>query len=583
MNSPGTAAPAKGGFLWQWVRWTEGVLPLVLLLCFVIAAALGLYALSFLRTLLVSERGRELAMNAGGVANTFDRVMFERFSDIQLFSKDGVLQTGNGAEKTARLEQYKQLYRYYSWLGVADENGQLIAATDALPAQGSSSWNAESLEEVRRTGKVHFEAMRPSSDSPRELTVGFTAPIYGSQGEFRGVIAAKVPFESLRTVFEQEGRPRYRDVAYNWLLLDREGTILSEKNHQPDLNGTRVTFDLPAQVRAAAERHEPGFMEEVDPHRGVRVVSGYAWTQGYGDFRGFDWLILLRMDHHQVHAPVDRLVWMVGGIGLSVVLPLTGYGIWVSWKLGRERNQLVKARQDLEQSVTELGRSNADLQQFAYVASHDLQEPLRMVSSYTQLLGRRYKGKLDADADEFIGFAVDGANRMQRLIQDLLAYSRVSRGNYQPEEISVEEALSDALDNLRRAMDESGAVVTHDRLPTVAGDGRQCAQLFQNLLSNAIKFRGQEPPRIHVAAKRTGSEWLFSIRDNGIGVDPQYADRIFVIFQRLHTTQEFAGTGIGLAICKKIVERHEGRIWVESEPGKGAIFYFTVPDRTSKS
>ncbi|MBI4000995.1 MAG: hypothetical protein HY348_04345 [Nitrospira defluvii] len=517
-------------------------------------------------------------MNATAVADTLDRVLFERFGDIQLFANDGVLREGTSGEKTARLLQYKQLYQYYSWLGVSDEHGRLIAATDALPAQGTQGLNPDSFDVVRGTGTVHLEDAHPSPESQRNMAVGFSAPIYGARGEFLGVVATRVPIENLRTVFEQEGRLRYGEATYDWLLLDREGTVRSEKNRPTSMNGSPVKLNLPSQAKAAVERDRPGFVEEVHHRRGAAVITGYAWTRGYGNFRGFDWLVLFRLDHDQVYAPVDRLVWMVGGIGLLVVLPLTGYGIWVSWKLGRERNDLVKTRQDLEESVAELGRSNADLQQFAYVASHDLQEPLRTMSSYTQLLARRYKGKLDADADEFIAFAVDGANRMQRLIQDLLAYSRVSTGGRQFEPTSVEAALTYALDNLRNAVKESGAVVTHDPLPTVMGDEKQLAQLFQNLLSNAVKFQGEEPPRIHVSAKRTDTEWLLSVRDNGIGLDPQYADRIFVIFQRLHNRQEYPGTGIGLAICKKIVERHGGRIWVESEPGKGATFYFTIRD-----
>ena len=571
-------APSKAGLVSDRSRSTQGGLPLVLLLCFVIATALGLYALSFLRTVLVSERGRELAMNAAAVADALDRVMFERFGDIQLFANDGILRDGTSAEKTARLLAYKQLYQYYSWLGVADENGHLTAATDALPAQGTQGLNPESFELVRRTGKVHFEDMRPSPASQRKMAIGFTAPIYGPKGEFRGVVVTRVPFENLQSIFEQEGRLRYGELAYDWLLLDREGAVLSEKHRPSNLNGNPVKIDLPSQAQAVIHRDHPGFVQETHRRGGNAVVTGYAWTRGYANFPGFDWLVLFRLARDQVYAPIDRLIWMVGGIGLLVILPLTGYGIWVSWELGREKNDLVEARQKLEESVSELGRSNADLQQFAYVASHDLQEPLRMVSSYTQLIARRYKGKLDADADEFIAFAVDGANRMQRLILDLLAYSRVNTGGRQFEPTAMETVLKAALNNLTDAVKESQAIITHDPLPAVMGDDKQLAQLFQNLLSNAVKFGGAQPPRIHISAKQTDGEWLFSVRDHGIGLDPQYADRIFVIFQRLHTRAEYPGTGIGLAICKKIVERHGGRIWVESELGKGATFYFTLRD-----
>jgi len=571
-------APSKVGLVSDRSRSTQGGLPLVLLLCFVIATALGLYALSFLRTVLVSERGRELAMNAAAVADALDRVMFERFGDIQLFANDGILRDGTSAEKTARLLAYKQLYQYYSWLGVADENGQLTAATDALPAQGTQGLNPESFELVRRTGKVHFEDMRPSPASQRKMAIGFTAPIYGPKGEFHGVVVTRVPFENLQSIFEQEGRLRYGELAYDWLLLDREGTVLSEKHRPSNLNGNPVKIDLPSQAQAVIHRDHLGFVQETHRRGGNAVVTGYAWTRGYANFPGFDWLVLFRLARDQVYAPIDRLIWMVGGIGLLVILPLTGYGIWVSWELGREKNDLVEARQKLEESVAELGRSNADLQQFAYVASHDLQEPLRMVSSYTQLIARRYKGKLDADADEFIAFAVDGANRMQRLILDLLAYSRVNTAGRQFEPTAMETVLKAALNNLTDAVKESQAIITHDPLPAVMGDDKRLAQLFQNLLSNAVKFGGAQPPRIHISAKQTDGEWLFSVRDHGIGLDPQYVDRIFVIFQRLHTRAEYPGTGIGLAICKKIVERHGGRIWVESELGKGATFYFTMRD-----
>ena len=235
-----------------------------------------------------------------------------------------------------------------------------------------------------------------------------------------------------------------------------------------------------------------------------------------------------------------------------------------------------RAEEMLRQTAERLERSNQQLEQFAYVASHDLQEPLRMVASYTQLLQRRYKGQLDEDADAFIGFAVDGANRMQDLIRDLLAFSRVSTRGADLAPTDCEEALAVAVVNLSVAIEDTGAVVTHDALPTLVADKGQVARLFQNLVDNAIKFRGEEAPRIHVSAEEKGHEWVFSVRDSGIGIDPQYFGRVFVVFQRLHGKGEHKGTGIGLAISKRIVERHGGRIWIESEPGQGSTFYFSI-------
>ncbi len=237
----------------------------------------------------------------------------------------------------------------------------------------------------------------------------------------------------------------------------------------------------------------------------------------------------------------------------------------------------------LEQQTQELARSNGELEQFAWVASHDLQEPLRMVASYTQLLSKRYKGKLDADADEFIAFAVDGATRMRRLINALLELSRVGTRGKDFEATDCEAVYDRTLVNLQGLVEESGALVTHDRLPTVMGDVTQLGQLFQNLIANAIKFRGDEQLTVHVGAEQRNGHWEFCVRDNGIGIDPEYAERIFVVFQRLHGKGDRPGTGIGLSICKKIVELHGGRIWVESLPDDGATFYFTLPVNEEKS
>jgi signal transduction histidine kinase/DNA-binding XRE family transcriptional regulator len=256
-------------------------------------------------------------------------------------------------------------------------------------------------------------------------------------------------------------------------------------------------------------------------------------------------------------------------------------------ELGRALNimsaQLAAARAELEQTNADLTRSNRDLEQFAYIASHDLQEPLRAVAGFTTLLQQRYRGKLDEKADNYIGFVVDGVSRMQALIHGLLEYSRVNTRGGVPEPVRADQALKEAVANLQTAIERSGATVTATPLPMVRADLAQLTHVFQNLIENGIKFRSERPPEIEVGARSQDGTWLFWVRDNGIGLDPQYADRIFMIFQRLHTRDKYPGTGIGLAICKRIVERHGGKIWVESQPGRGATFYFTLPEKGAYS
>lgn len=290
------------------------------------------------------------------------------------------------------------------------------------------------------------------------------------------------------------------------------------------------------------------------------------------------------------HAPVVRelVVPIFRGDVIKAIMGVgnksTDYGardIEIASQLGDLSWDVVERKRALEQLRTmsdELARSNSDLQQFAYVASHDLQEPLRVIGGFTNLLVRRYKGELDEKGREFLHYIAEGVLRMDALIKDLLEYSRVGTKGINLKHVDICRAVDEAVSNLRSAVEESGAIVSCDELPTVVADASQITRLFQNLIGNAIKFRGKEAVKVHVSAERKDKMWVFSVRDNGIGIEPGGLERIFAVFQRLHTREEYPGTGVGLAICKRIVERHGGSIWVESEPGRGSTFYFTIPD-----
>jgi signal transduction histidine kinase len=336
-------------------------------------------------------------------------------------------------------------------------------------------------------------------------------------------------------------------------------------------------------VSAVVVQTEPEFERQLQLHLPEVVIAGYNLPH----WRGMEAVEVLR--HRGLDIPLILVSGALGDVtavecikqgatdyvlkdGLAR-LPEAVHRALEEKRMLRLRRQ---AEKDLARKVEELARSNADLAQFAHVASHDLQEPLRMVASYTQLLAERYRGRLDEEADKFIGYACEGAVRMQSLIKDLLAFSEVGRddaGKCTNCDALVEEVLL----NLAPAIRDSSAVVTHGPLPVVRADRWQMARVFQNLIGNAIKFRGEEAPVISVQAKREGEQWMFRISDNGIGIAPQYAEKIFVVFQRLHTRTDYPGNGIGLAICKKIIEHYGGRIWVEAHAGHGSIFKFTLP------
>jgi PAS domain S-box-containing protein len=340
------------------------------------------------------------------------------------------------------------------------------------------------------------------------------------------------------------------------VIVDAEGVIqivnrqteLAFGYARDELAGRPVELLMPSRYHAAHEEHRTEYTAQ--PHTRPMGVG----LELYGRRKdGSEFPVEISLS--PMRAPDGQLV-------ISII---------------RDISRHKQDEEQLRAAAADLARSNAELEQFAYVASHDLQEPLRMVASYTQLLARRYRGKLDQDADEFIGFAVDGARRMQDLINDLLAYSRVGTRALQLETVDTGELVDEVVADLAAAIEEAGATVSHADLPIIQADPRQLRQLFQNLIGNAIKFRAERPPRVEIAAKPSHAGWVFSITDNGIGIDAQYLERIFALFQRLHTRDEYPGTGIGLAICKKIVERHGGRLWVESEPGQGTTFWFRLP------
>jgi PAS domain S-box-containing protein len=420
---------------------------------------------------------------------------------------------------------------------------------------------AEILRMTAASGQHEEQGMRVRKDGSRFLaSVTFTA-LRDPSGNLRGFSEFSHDLSE-----SKESEARYRELleaAPDAMVVVNQGgeiellNVQAEKQFgysRDELIGQKVKDIIPE-----------GFAERLIADGTRSAADALAQQIGTGiELRG------RRKDGSEF--PIEIMLSPLGG----------AEGILVTAAI-RDISVRKKSEAHLVRAVGELKRSNDELQQFAYVSSHDLQEPLRMVASYTQLLAKRYKGRLDSDADEFIAFAVDGCNRMQGLIQDLLAYSRTGTNAKVLHQISGDDALQEALTNLRTAIEESGAVVTHDSLPVIQTDPAQLALVFQNLIGNAIKYRSAEVPHVHVSAtKNGGPEWLFSVRDNGLGIDPQYFERIFILFQRLHGRNEFEGTGIGLAICKKIVERLGGRIWVESEIGKGSTFHFALPQGNEK-
>jgi len=445
------------------------------------------------------------------------------------------------------------------------------------------------------------------------LAITFSAPILSPAGTLLGVLVGRGDLTEINDIVTRSsGMYQSEDV----FIVDNASLLLTQPRFISDASA--LQRGIRTEVVNRCLSHGSGSLSTAD-YRGVATLAAYRWLSES------QLCLVVKVDQAEAYAPVNAFrneVAILGaivlaaaaliGLGLatSISRPVLAmqkgvrafhngeFGVRLSetsrdelgdlarafnemaTEQGRVQEVLQSHRDNLEEQVAErtqeLARSNQELEQFAHIASHDLQEPLRMVSSYTQLLERRYKDKLDSDANEFIGYAVDGAKRMQAQIVDLLAYSRVSTQGNLFEATNCSDIFQNAVANLRAVIEESGAIITRDPLPTLPADASQLGSVFQNLIGNAIKYHGDQPPRIHVSTVASGDEWLFSFKDNGIGIEAEFAERIFVIFQRLHGKTKYAGTGIGLAICKKVIERHGGRIWVESEPQEGSTFYFTL-------
>ena len=471
--------------------------------------------------------------------------------------------------------------------------------------------------------KYFRDAVRRRTFSAGEFIVGRTAnrptfnfalPVMGDRGELLGVVQAAVNLERVNDIFDKSHFP----AGSALVLLDGSGTILFHSDEVRHLIGTK---DDPGIFKdmISAEGNEKTTLRFSE---GSYRIMAYRSLQLAGDTTPY-LHIRLEVPEETILSHANRILnrnlrLLALAVGLAAVAALAYANLVILNRtkgLVRSSKLLASGRldaqvgipysegefgliaqafddmartlalreeerasfvEDLQTATCKLAESNQQLQHFAYIASHDLQEPLRTITSFIQLLARRYQGKLDKDADEFIAFITEGARRMQLLINDLLDYSRVESQGKPFVAFAAERALGAALMNLKKRIEESGAAITHDPLPTITGDEIQITRVFQNLFSNAIKFRCDERPRIHVGYMQTHEEWKFSVTDNGIGIDGQFFERIFEIFQRLHTRDAYSGTGIGLAVCKKIVERHGGRIGVTSEPGKGSCFTFSV-------
>ncbi|MCJ7604332.1 MAG: ATP-binding protein [Desulfobulbaceae bacterium] len=414
----------------------------------------------------------------------------------------------------------------------------------------------EAKEHIKR--KRAEEELQKYHEHLEELIQERTAELRTTNEQLKQEITERRRAEEERKKTEEQFRLLVEGIKdYAIFMIDPAGRVLSWNEGAERIKGYRAD--------EIVGRHFSCFYPEEDAKKG-NPDNELRIADEKGSFEDEGWRIRKDGSKFWANVVITALRDKTGRLrGFSKVI--------------RDISERRRAEEKLRRTADELARSNEDLTQFAAIVSHDLQAPLRMIDGFVSLLARRYKGKLDEKADQFIEYTVDGVKRMQELIKDLLEYSKVGRQDTILKPVDFSAAVDKAVLNLQASVEDISSVVTYDQLPTMMADVSQISRLFQNLIGNALKFHGKEPMRVHISAKRKENKWVLSVRDNGIGIEPRYAEKIFGMFQRLHTTQEYPGTGLGLAICKRIVEHHSGEIWLESEPGKGSSFYFTIPDR----
>jgi PAS domain S-box-containing protein len=472
-------------------------------------------------------------------------------SDDAIVSKDlnGIIQSWNrGAE---------QMFGYRSD-EVVGRHISMLAPPDRLQDF------AHILGRIGRGEKVeHFETQRRTKDG-RILTVSLSvSPVRDHSGRIVGASKIARNITDQKRLSEAQARLAAIVESADDAIIskDLDGFILSWNSGAQRIFGYTAEEVIGQHISMLAA---PDCLDEI-PAILARLRRGE------------------RVDHYQTRRRTKDGRILTVSLTISPIRDVSGKIIGIS-KIARDVSEQVLNQEALRAANEALARSNADLEQFAYCASHDLQEPLRAISGFTAMLKRKFGGQLGPEADDYIRFTIQGVKRMHQLLNDLLEFTRVSMVAEDIEsESEASEVLTTALENLQTAIADTGAVITHSDLPKVRMHQAHLQQVFQNLIGNAIRYRGPEPPRIHVAAEKRDGEWIFSVRDNGIGIDSKYKDQIFGIFKRLHSTAEYPGTGMGLAICERLVQRNHGRIWVESELGKGSTFFFTIPagDRSS--